>query len=604
MQNKPSVKDILDSKTREDALKIIDSLSKEQVLATYDSGHNILHALVANYGIEGAPTDNLYLKAVVDALVAKNRAILDLRLEVTFTNPITNKPEYKEGDTPLEAAIRQNNLALVKILDPHYEKDIKIFDHRPGEQRAMTPEEIEKLKSVEKEAGTTYAKIKTVGNITENVSPLAFAMRYGQFEMFKYFLDNGFGSLKGIDDLSKYKLENPSKENLEKLYRDLFIAGESEVLKGLHRYLGYYEGHEGKNSEELNPALSNDDKAKALELISQGHYVYDFSALNALRINSPAYYIFLETLNHPNYNIAAKDIYGNTPLHVAANYGRTEVVKAILEVVKDKPELLQSILLAQSNVGYTPLDLAANIGSFEVVKAMLEAVKDNTELLQSILLAQSNVGYTQLHLAALNGRTEVVTAILEVVKDKPELLQSLLIAQDKDGNTPFHDAAWGGSTELVKAILEFVKDKPELLKSLLIAQDKEGSTPLHNAAEIGDTEVVKAILEFVKDKPELLQSLLIAQDKEGKDALNYAESLEIKELINYHLKAISDQGRVLATASSIGGSSSPSSSTAMPPETPAADVDITEFYYNQAKEDASKKRNRDEAPESNKMGRK
>ncbi len=42
----------------------------------------------------------------------------------------------------------------------------------------------------------------------------------------------------------------------------------------------------------------------------------------------------------------------------------------------------------------------------------------------------------------------------------------------------------------------------------------------------------------------------------------------------------------------------------MPPETPAADVDITEFYYNQAKEDASKKRNRDEAPESNKMGRK
>jgi ankyrin repeat protein len=659
MRNKRSVKDILDSKTTKDALKIIDSLSKEQVLATYDSGHNILHALVANYGIEGAPTDNLYLKAVVDALVEKNRAILDLRMEVTFTNPITNKLESKEGDTPLEAAIRQDNLALVKIFAPHYEKDIKIFDHRPGEQRDMTPEEITKSESLTKELGITYAKIKTVDNIRENVSPLAFAMRYGQFEMFEYLYKNGFGSLKGIDNLSKYKLENPSKENLEELYRDLFITGESEVLKGLHIYLEYYEGHEDKNSKELIAAVRAGNEEKASKLISQGHYIYDFSGFRIYNESDKKIldFLFLNNLHHPNYNVVTKDINGNTPLHLAAWIGHTEEAKAILEIVKDKPELLKSLLLTKNKDGNEPFQLAVSNGHTEEAKAILEVIKDNPELLQ-LLLGPDEYGETQLHLAALYGPTKRVKAILEIVKDNPELLQSLLLTRNKDGNNPLHLAAFYGPTERVKAIIEVIKDNPELLQ-LLLGPDEYGETQLHLAALYGPTKRVKAILEIVKDNPELLQSLLLTRNKDGNNPLHlaafYGPTERVKAIIEVikdnpellqlllgldkygetqlHLAAINGRPDVVKVLLSHGDIPSLSMllNSAFSAEmntmlrsgfvrnhtynafsagwnfltgaSKALSGDITDFYDNQAKEDVSKKINRDEAPESNKRGR-
>jgi hypothetical protein len=228
MQNKSSVIDIVSSNkvTTEDALKIIGSLSAKQVLETLSGGHNILHILAADPKVHSS---NLDIERVVQAIVAKNPAVLNTRLEILFTNPITTQIESIAGDTPFDMAIRQDNLALVKVLAPHYKdrENVKIFDFRKnnGEQ------------------------------IREHVSPLAFCLRHGQFEMFNYFIENGFGPLQSLEDLSKYNLANPTPENLQEFYKDLFVAGNKELLKELHRKLGYYEGHNSKNSKELIAAL-------------------------------------------------------------------------------------------------------------------------------------------------------------------------------------------------------------------------------------------------------------------------------------------------------------------------------------------------------------
>ena len=230
-------------------------------------------------------------------MVAKNPEILN---------------EKRDGYTPIEFAILQENLEYLKILMPYFkgrEEKIKILDWPKGSYVSSN-----KLDAKENIEGDVISGEREV------LSPLSFALRHGQFEMFEYLCKNGFGPVKGLEDLSKYNLDEPTEENLQELYKDLFVVGNKELLKSLHRHLGYYEGYEGQNSPELIAAVVADNKDQALKLIAQGHYFYDFTAFTEYDFDELLVrrFVFLETLKHPNYNILAQNNNGYTPMHDAA----------------------------------------------------------------------------------------------------------------------------------------------------------------------------------------------------------------------------------------------------------------------------------------------
>lgn len=90
-----------------------------------------------------------------------------------------------------------------------------------------------------------------------------------------------------------------------------------------------------------------------------------------------------------------------TPLHCAAQYGHTKVVRLLLEELTD-PTM-------RNNKFETPLDLAALYGRLEVVRLLLSAHPN--------LLGCNTKKHTPLHLASRNGHLSVVEVLLDAGMD-------------------------------------------------------------------------------------------------------------------------------------------------------------------------------------------
>lgn len=137
---------------------------------------------------------------------------------------------------------------------------------------------------------------------------------------------------------------------------------------------------------------------------------------------------------------------------VNSKIGRVLVIN-IIKVAQGNDELLK-IVCAPDNNKWTPLHQAVRYGRTEVVRILLEAAKGNPELLKAFC-APDEDQQTPLHLAAEAGNTVIVEKLLEVVKENPEL-QKTLWAPDINQRTPLHlaqrKAKHGGDAALVKLL--------------------------------------------------------------------------------------------------------------------------------------------------------
>jgi ankyrin repeat protein len=145
-----------------------------------------------------------------------------------------------------------------------------------------------------------------------------------------------------------------------------------------------------------------------------------------------------------------------TPLHVAAEYGRVEVVCVLLEHVPNVD--------AEDNQGRTPLHVAAEnerVESAEVVRMLLEHGAN--------VGAEDNQGRTPLHVAAEYGRVEVIHVLLEHGAN--------VDAEDKQSRTPLHKAAGYRKAEIVHVLLEHGAN--------VGVEDNQRRAPLHASATQG-----------------------------------------------------------------------------------------------------------------------
>ncbi len=150
------------------------------------------------------------------------------------------------------------------------------------------------------------------------------------------------------------------------------------------------------------------------------------------------------------------------------NLSPTERLLAVEQILRANPEEAQQA----DQHGDTPLLLAAFYGRKEVAQALIRA---GAPIHQS-----DKTGKTPLLWAAFCGHTETVNALLAT----PGILVNLT---DGSGTTPLHAAAFHGHTETVNALLS----APDTLVNLV---NGSGSSPLHDAVFHGSPETVNALL--------------------------------------------------------------------------------------------------------------
>ncbi|CAK9101262.1 Ankyrin-1 (ANK-1) (Ankyrin-R) (Erythrocyte ankyrin) [Durusdinium trenchii] len=159
---------------------------------------------------------------------------------------------------------------------------------------------------------------------------------------------------------------------------------------------------------------------------------------------------------------------GATPLYVAAKNGHKEVLSALLEVRADPQKVRKD--------GWTPLQVACSQGHVEVVQQLLQAGVDKNK-------AKEN-GTTPLFLACSQGHLEVVQCLLEARADKDK-------ASERRG-APLHVAAANCHVKVINCLLE--------ARAKVNETRQDGCTPLFLAARSGSPQAVTFLLNALADQ--------------------------------------------------------------------------------------------------------
>ncbi len=504
-----SVFDVLNSGdiTTEKAIELIESLSPEQILEQDGNGATILHAFIIITEFRSVKFD---ITEVIKAIVNKNKAVLDLK--------------WNDSLSPFEFAIYQDNLDCVRILTPYYREN---KDQLVMHKKKITIEGLPAAADDDLDAEKDYVE-KSFTIIETN--PTTYALRHRQFKMFEYLFKNGFGSLKGIEDRSEYDLD--TTEGLQALYRDLFVSGNKELLKELHTHLGYYTGHNGQNSMDLIAALESGNKDLALYLISQGHYIYDFTGFTPPRDHPEIFnFILAHAHIHPNFNPHAEIWNRFTLLKYAASRGFKNLIDVELDAAKGNAVLLNNLFTAD-DTGNNLLHYAVSSGHKEIVASIIKAANGDVTLFQT-LFTHNQAYNTPLHLASNN--KEITEIITKASNSNKELKKIIFAPHGEDNTSALSFSLEYGSTEVAFVIIKAAEDDKELLKILFTPNSNHRQNPLHITVEKYEfKEVAAAIITATKGDSELLKTL-DTPDIHGHTPLYLAARLRRAELVNLML---------------------------------------------------------------------
>uniref|UniRef100_A0AAY4A7B2 Ankyrin 3 n=1 Tax=Denticeps clupeoides TaxID=299321 RepID=A0AAY4A7B2_9TELE len=263
---------------------------------------------------------------------------------------------------------------------------------------------------------------------------------------------------------------------------------------------------------------------------------------------------------------------GFTPLHVAAKYGKIEVVSLLLQK-KASPDTSgksgltplhvaahydnQKVALllldqgasphAAAKNGYTPLHIAAKKNQMEIATTLLEYGAHTN--------AVTRQGISPLHLAAQEGNVDMVTLLLArdttinlgnksgltplhlaAQEDKVNVAEVLvnhgatLDPETKMAYTPLHVASHYGNVKMVHFLLKN--------QAKVNAKTKNGYTPLHQAAQQGHTHIINLLLQYGASPNELTMN--------GNTALSIARRLGYISVVDT-LKVVTEETQTTVT---------------------------------------------------------
>ncbi|CAL9780981.1 unnamed protein product [Musa acuminata subsp. burmannicoides] len=161
----------------------------------------------------------------------------------------------------------------------------------------------------------------------------------------------------------------------------------------------------------------------------------------------------------------------DSPLHIAASLGHSDLVREILAV---NPELAHG----RNREGLSALHLAAAQGHLSVVNELLQYAAA-----ANLCLATDNDGFMPAHTAALQCRLDVLTVLLDACPESARAVTS-------QGDSILHLTVKSNSFETVQFLLNRPGENDELLNS----GDAKGNTVLHLAVARKQLQTVKLLL--------------------------------------------------------------------------------------------------------------
>ena len=374
-------------------------------------------------------------------------AVLGSHLETTrllLENSASIIIRNKKGKTALEIAT--NNLKTISQSTDQDKKNTKQKVEKIIE--LFTPYLTEASEQLKMAAHTTLFNAIIHGNLDrvkkciERYPNLIKALNSKTRTPLYYAVENE------QESITQYLLtKNPNLEfcpNTSTLFKLLHIAAQKGNVPIL------------KNLIKRNADLDSRDQA----LYTPFHTAVSFNQFDAIKE------VFLL---HNRKNLKAKDRWGYTPLHRAAQKGYSEIVALLLP--HSDPEI-------NDYYGYTPLHRAAEAGHLDSVKVFVKHnvnINAQSRLLNTLL----NSLNTPLHFAILNNHKSVVTYLLEQTKIDCNIQNYL-------GKTPLHIAV---DYNIDKTQTPLIQNKEaqknyEIIKLLLNKKpniqikDKNNRTPL------------------------------------------------------------------------------------------------------------------------------
>ncbi|KAJ9700549.1 hypothetical protein PVL29_006046 [Vitis rotundifolia] len=244
-----------------------------------------------------------------------------------------------------------------------------------------------------------------------------------------------------------------------------------------------------------------------------------------------------------------------TPLHMAAREGLTEIVKALVEQVNasypndadlesGKKLAVREMIGMRNKEEDTALHEAVRYRQLDVVKSLIEADPE-------FEYCRNRAGETPLYMAVKRGFDELVDEILKTCKTPAhyqgpnsltalheaiicsdakgevgrkilEKMPDLATETDDNGWTPLHYAAYFGKVSQAKALLK-------RNESAAYIADKDGKTPLHIAASRNHAQMMKKLISCCPDCSELV-------DNRGRNVLHLAVQTRGRQAMELILK--------------------------------------------------------------------
>ena len=216
-----------------------------------------------------------------------------------------------------------------------------------------------------------------------------------------------------------------------------------------------------------------------------------------------------ELINKCPSLLSIEDAQGNTPLHVAAIFGREKIIRFLITKLTEGSLIRRRRIIDE----LTPLHLALKKDKYESLSILLDLDEKLNPKLSSVLLLKDSEGVTLLDVIIEKSKTKkhpvlrrILSAskIFSAVETKnvtyvkaimsQNSISDLLRQRDSDGNTMLHAILISRNNNVLKYILR-VKD----LRALVNIKNNKKDYPLHIAIASGNTEAVQLLLSAGAD---------------------------------------------------------------------------------------------------------